>query len=66
VGSGDCFMAGLIYGLKSQHALEDVIGFAAAAALPNCTKKAIQQNTVETIQRGKAKFETTKQQSFIS
>lgn len=32
VGSGDCFMAGLIYGISSQHTSSDVISFAAAAA----------------------------------
>jgi 2-dehydro-3-deoxygluconokinase len=33
VGSGDCFMAGLIYGLVQQHAGADIIDFAAAAAV---------------------------------
>lgn len=32
VGSGDCFMAGLIYGIMQQHSMEEVVGFAAAAA----------------------------------
>jgi 2-dehydro-3-deoxygluconokinase len=32
VGSGDCFMAGLIYGLYSQHAPQEVVNFAAEAA----------------------------------
>ena len=32
VGSGDCFMAGLIYGLYKQHSPQDVVDFAAAAA----------------------------------
>ncbi len=32
VGSGDCFMGGLIYGLSQNHAPQDVIDFAAAAA----------------------------------
>jgi 2-dehydro-3-deoxygluconokinase len=32
IGSGDCFMAGLIYGLINEHASQDVITFAAAAA----------------------------------
>ncbi|MEP6617043.1 MAG: sugar kinase [Ginsengibacter sp.] len=31
-GSGDCFMAGLIYGFTRQHPLQHVIDFAAAAA----------------------------------
>ncbi len=32
VGSGDCFMAGLIYGFSNQHDVKDIIDFAAAAA----------------------------------
>ena len=32
VGSGDCFMAGLIYGIAAQHCPAAIIGFAAAAA----------------------------------
>jgi 2-dehydro-3-deoxygluconokinase len=32
VGSGDCFMAGLIYGLHHKHAAQDIINFAASAA----------------------------------
>lgn len=32
VGSGDCFMGGLIYGLSQHHAPQDIIDFAAAAA----------------------------------
>ena len=31
-GSGDCFMAGLIYGLYNQHAPQDVLNYATAAA----------------------------------
>lgn len=33
VGSGDCFMAGLIYGLSNKQTLQTVINFAAAAAI---------------------------------
>jgi 2-dehydro-3-deoxygluconokinase len=67
VGSGDCFMAGLIYGLKSQHSLEDVIAFAAAAAFAKLHEKGDStKNTVESIQQIKVKFETQQQQSFIS
>ena len=32
IGSGDCFMAGLIYGLYHQHVPQDVINFSVAAA----------------------------------
>ncbi|SOD80004.1 sugar kinase [Spirosoma fluviale] len=32
VGSGDCFMAGLIYGLYNRNSPQDVVNFAAAAA----------------------------------
>ncbi len=31
-GSGDCFMAGLIYGISKEHAPQDIINYAAAAA----------------------------------
>jgi 2-dehydro-3-deoxygluconokinase len=33
VGSGDCFMAGLIYGLQHNHPPQQIINFAAAAAV---------------------------------
>lgn len=33
VGSGDCFMAGLIYGLFHKHTPEDIIDFSVAAAV---------------------------------
>lgn len=33
VGSGDCFMAGLIYGLRTGHSSQKIIDFAAAAAI---------------------------------
>ena len=33
IGSGDCFMAGLIYGNYNHLAPQEIIGFAAAAAL---------------------------------
>jgi 2-dehydro-3-deoxygluconokinase len=31
-GSGDCFMAGLIYGLYNDHAPQDIVNYASAAA----------------------------------
>ena len=52
VGSGDCFMAGLIYGFNKQHDVKDIIDFAAAAAVEklqeagDCTKQ-----TIETINK---------------
>jgi 2-dehydro-3-deoxygluconokinase len=33
VGTGDCFMAGLIYGIRHHHTPEEIINFAAAAAV---------------------------------
>jgi 2-dehydro-3-deoxygluconokinase len=33
VGTGDCFMAGLIYGIQQKNKPEDLINFAAAAAV---------------------------------
>ena len=49
VGSGDCFMAGLIYGLYNRHSLQQVVDFAAAAAVGklyekgDTTKQAIEE-----------------------
>ena len=39
VGSGDCFMAGLIYGIHKKHSLQDTINFAAAAAFGKLQEK---------------------------
>ena len=39
VGSGDCFMGGLIYGLYSNHSNQDVIDYAAAAAVGKLHEK---------------------------
>ncbi len=39
VGSGDCFMAGLIYGISSRLASADIISFAAAAAFGKLQEK---------------------------
>lgn len=38
-GSGDCFMAGLIYGLRCQLPLQDIVNFAAAAAVGKLHEK---------------------------
>lgn len=52
VGSGDCFMAGLIYGIVSAHAPVDIIGFAAAAAFGKLQEKGdATRNSVEQIQQ---------------
>jgi 2-dehydro-3-deoxygluconokinase len=51
VGSGDCFMAGLIYGISKGHALNEVISFAAAAAFGKLQEKGdATNNTIENIQ----------------
>jgi 2-dehydro-3-deoxygluconokinase len=48
-GSGDCFMAGLIYGMKNNLALQQIIDYAAAAATGklyekgDCTQQTIEQ-----------------------
>jgi 2-dehydro-3-deoxygluconokinase len=50
VGSGDCFMAGLIYGLISEHSPDEIISFAAAAAFAKLQEKGdATQNSVEKI-----------------
>jgi 2-dehydro-3-deoxygluconokinase len=52
VGSGDCFMAGLIYGITNQHKLFDIISFAAAAAFGKLQEKGdITKNNIADIQR---------------
>ncbi len=50
VGSGDCFMAGLIYGLISGNPADEIISFAAAAAFAKLQEKGdATHNSVETI-----------------
>ncbi|MBN8688830.1 MAG: sugar kinase [Chitinophagales bacterium] len=50
VGSGDCFMAGLIYGISSGHSATEIIGYAAAAAFAKLQEKGdATQNSVEKI-----------------
>ena len=50
VGSGDCFMAGLIYGLYNDHIPQDVIDFAAAAAFGKLQEKGdATSQTVESV-----------------
>lgn len=52
VGSGDCFMAGLIYGLQNNHAPADVIEYASAAAFGKLHERGdITNQTVNNIQQ---------------
>jgi len=53
VGSGDCFMAGLIYGFNNQHDVKDIIDFAAAAAAVGKLQEAGDdtKQTIETISK---------------
>ncbi|MBD2703725.1 sugar kinase [Spirosoma sp. BT702] len=52
VGSGDCFMAGLIYGLYKQHSPQEVLNFAAEAAFGKLQEMGDATNqTVDTIKR---------------
>ncbi len=51
-GSGDCFMAGLIYGLYHQHPSNQIIEFAAAAAVGKMQEKGDATNqTIENINK---------------
>lgn len=50
VGSGDCFMAGLIYGLHNRHQPNELVTFAAAAAVGKMQEKGDATNqTIEQI-----------------
>jgi 2-dehydro-3-deoxygluconokinase len=50
VGSGDCFMAGLIYGITNEHPLKNVISFAAAAAFGKLQEKGdATNNSIENV-----------------
>jgi 2-dehydro-3-deoxygluconokinase len=48
-GSGDCFMAGLIYGLKQNNTPENIINFAAAAAFGKLSE--IGDNSQQTLEQ---------------
>ena len=51
VGSGDCFMAGLIYGIINKHPLSNIISFAAAAAFGKLHEKGdTTNNSINSIQ----------------
>jgi 2-dehydro-3-deoxygluconokinase len=50
VGSGDCFMGGLIYGLYSNHNPQDIINYSAAAAVGKLQEKGdATSNTIESV-----------------
>ena len=49
-GSGDCFMGGLIYGLTNDHSPDEIINFAASAAVGKLGEKGdLSKQTVEQI-----------------
>ena len=57
VGSGDCFMGGLIYGLYNNHAPQDVINFAAASAFGKLNELGdITNQTIEDVNTTLNKF----------
>jgi 2-dehydro-3-deoxygluconokinase len=53
-GSGDCFMGGLIYGLSNDHSADEIINFAAAAAVGKLSEKG--DSTKQTIEQVKARM----------
>lgn len=57
VGSGDCFMAGLIYGISTEHTPTEIISFAAAAAFGKLQEKGdATKNSVEQIKNILSKY----------
>ena len=53
-GSGDCFMGGLIYGLTNNHPADEIINFAASAAVGKLSEKG--DLTKQTIEQVKARI----------
>jgi len=53
-GSGDCFMGGLIYGLTNDHLPDEIINFAAAAAVGKLSEKG--DSTKQTLEQVKARM----------
>jgi len=56
VGSGDCFMAGLIYGLSNNLSPKEIINFAAAAAVGKLQEKGDATNQDLTSIRSKISY----------
>jgi 2-dehydro-3-deoxygluconokinase len=54
VGSGDCFMAGLIYGLRQRHPSQRVVDFAASAAAGKLSERG--DSTQQTITQIEERF----------
>jgi len=53
-GSGDCFMGGLIYGLSHEHSTDEIINFAASAAVGKLGEKG--DSSKQTIEQVKARI----------
>jgi 2-dehydro-3-deoxygluconokinase len=53
-GSGDCFMGGLIYGLQNNLSSDEVINFAASAAVGKLHEKG--DTTKQTIEQVKSRY----------
>lgn len=53
-GSGDCFMGGLIYGLRNNHSPEEIINFAASAAAGKLRETG--DTTKQTIEQIKSRY----------
>lgn len=53
-GSGDCFMGGLIYGLTNDHTADEIITFAASAAVGKLAEEG--DSTKQTIEQVKARI----------
>ncbi len=52
IGSGDCFMGGLIYGLHHRHPSQEIINYATAAAVGKLSEKGdATRQTIEEVQR---------------
>ena len=60
VGSGDCFMAGLIYGICNQDKLQDIIDFASSSAVGKMQERGDATNqTIQSIKNNIARECTT-------